>query len=170
MLKEGSEETKSVSINTLMEGIKKIAKVFPVVLCDRTRGCGHRQTCWRFPLNIRKHSFFFYCEDEQLKCSMVFFLGYVQKLAGCGSGQPALGWCYLSWRIESGDLPSKPSHAAILEFCDTQCTVHRHNCDTLNLIQLFNRTTPIIVLTVPYRVKVYMNLGSEDFGSLYWLQ
>lgn len=169
MLKEGSEETKSVSINTLMEGIKKIAKVFPVVLCDRTRGCGHKQTCWRFPLNIRKHSFFI-VRMNNWNVPWFFFLGYVQKLAGCGSGQPALGWCYLSWRIESGDLPSKPSHAAILEFCDTQGTVLRHNCDTLNLIQLFNRTTPIIVLIVPYRVKVYMNLGSEDFGSLYWLQ
>lgn len=38
-----------------------------------------------------QETLFFYCEDEQLKCSMVFFLGYVQKLAGCGSGQPALG-------------------------------------------------------------------------------
>lgn len=148
-----------------MEGTKQTAKVFPVVPCDRTRGHGQKLKCWRFPLNIRKHVF--YGEGEQLKCCIVFLLGNVQKLSGHGSGHPAQGWWYLRFRVESGDFPSKPIHAAIL---DAQCTVHRLNCDTINLIQLFNRTTPILLLTVPYRVNMFMNLDSENLGTLYRLQ
>lgn len=89
ILKEGSGETKSMSINTWMEGIKQTEpRCFQ--WCPVT-GPEAVSTNEMLEVPSKYHETLSYCEGDQAqKRCIVFFLGDVQKLSGHGSGQRAV--------------------------------------------------------------------------------
>lgn len=147
-----------------MEGIKQTAQVFPVVPRDRTRG--HGQKLLEVPSEYQETLFLQWGWPAEMLHSLPPWWCAEAVWTWLWTACPRLMLFALEGSIRWPLFQAHPCcNSGIL-----WCTVHWLNCDTINLIQLFNRITPILLLTVPYRVNMFMNLGSENLGTLYRLQ
>lgn len=108
----------SMCINTWKEDVDKdVAKLFSVVASNRARASGHKVTCRKFYLNLRKTLLLWVWAHSPERLWSLYPWRY-QKLTGHDPEKPGLGDSALNriWTRQSSEvLP----HSVIIWFCDS---------------------------------------------------